>query len=347
MFSKKPHNYGIHDIRVGVIGATGNVGRTILQILEEKGFSQANITAVASRRSIGREISYGDKGILKVIPLEDFDFSSTQVVLSSAGSTTAKAFVERAMAAGSIVIDNSSAFRLDKNVSLLIPEVNAKDIALVKQKRIIASPNCAMIQLAVALKPLDDFVPIKRVIVSTYQSVSGAGKKAMDELFSQTRAVYMNSPTQTEYFPKVIAFNLIPQIDSIDTAGHTGEEIKIMKEFKKVMHRDIPISVTAVRVPVFIGHSMSVNVEFKDKMTVSDARSVLKKAHGVTLIPDSQNYTTPAEVCGENDIFISRIRKDLSCEHGLNMWIVADNLRKGAALNVVQILELLIERKIV
>jgi len=329
--------------KIAVIGATGNVGRVMLQILEEHGFPKENITALASQRSTGREISYGEKGTLKVFPLETFDFSKADYALSSAGSKIAKEFSHKITQAGCTIIDNSSAFRMDKNIPLVIPEVNPEDLALGQKSKIIANPNCSMIQLAVALKPLDNLRKIKRVVVSTYQSVSGAGKAGMDELYAQARGTFMNALVPAQHFTKPIAFNLIPQIDIFDHDGNTGEETKVMNEFQKVMHRAIPITATCVRVPVFIGHSMSVNIEFEEAFSISDAKNALKTAKGVSLIPDSENYMTPIEIAGEDAVYVSRIRKDPSIPHGLNMWIVADNLRKGAALNAVQILEALID----
>lgn len=347
MYSQKLVTMLKKDIKIAVVGATGNVGRAMINILAEKGFPKANVTALASRRSSGGEISYGDIGVLRVHALDGFNFLGTHIVLSSAGSKISETFVPTATAAGTIVIDNASFFRMDKNVPLIVPEVNPDTIDLVKKQNIVANPNCSMIQLAMALKPLDTIIPIKRVVVSTYQSVSGAGKRGMDELLTQTRAIYMNSPTTIEQFPKTIAFNVIPNIGDIEDSGDTGEEIKIAQEFKKVMGRAIPITATAVRVPVFIGHSMSVNIEFDSKMTPSDARAALKKAPGVKLLADLGNYMTPIEVAGEDAVYVSRVRKDPSCESGLNLWVVADNLRKGAALNAVQILELLIAKKLI
>lgn len=327
-------------IKIAVVGATGNVGRVMLQILSERGFQSHQIAALASRRSYGKELSFGEDETLKVTPLESFDFSGTNYVLSSAGSKVAKEFAPRAIQAGCTVIDNSSAFRMDKDVPLVIPEVNPEDLD--RSHKIIANPNCAMIQLAVALKPLDTIAKIKRVVVSTYQSVSGAGKTAMDELYAQSRGTFMNALVPPQHFTKPIAFNLIPHIDMFDRDGQTGEETKVIQEFQKVMHRPILITATCVRVPVFIGHSMAVNVEFEEPLSVSDAKQALKTAPGVILTPDSENYMTPAEIAGEDAVYVSRVRKDPSVAHGLNLWIVADNLRKGAALNAVQILERLV-----
>jgi aspartate-semialdehyde dehydrogenase len=288
-------------------------------------------------------LSYGEDDILKVGTTETFDFSKIDYVLSSAGSKVAKEFAPRAVQNGCVVIDNSSAFRMDKDVPLVIPEVNPEDISLAQQSKIIAKTNCAMIQLAMALKPLDAVAKIKRVVVSTYQSVSGSGKAGMDELFHQSKGSFMNTKVPAQHFTKPIAFNLIPHIDMFDHDGNTGEETKVMSEFQKVMHRPIPMAVTCVRVPVFIGHSMAVNVEFEDAITVSEAKQALKSAKGVSLTADSENYITPVEVPGEDAVFVSRVRKDTSVPHGLNLWIVADNLRKGAALNAVQILEMLVK----
>ncbi len=329
-------------MKIAVLGATGNVGRTLLQILNERGFHASQITAIASQHSAGGEISYGDEHTLRVHALESFAFHGMDVVLSSLDGALTQTVAPRITSAGAILIDNSSAFRMEKNIPLVIPEVNPEDIKLA-DKKIIASPNCSMIALAVALKPLDNLVKISRVVVSTYQSVSGAGKGAMDELYNQTRAIYMNTSVKAEYLPKPIAFNIIPHIDDIEDSGDTGEEIKIISEFQKVMHRAIPTTATAVRVPVFIGHCASVNITFDSEITVAQAQSCLKNAPGVRLLSNFETYSTPTEVTGEDAVFISRLRHDSSTRHGLNLWIAFDNLRKGAALNVVQILELLIK----
>lgn len=332
-------------IKIAVLGATGNVGRNMLNVLHEHDFPTENITALASSRSSHKSVSYGEDDVLKVQDVEKFDFSDVDVVLSSIGSKAIKDYADK-ITAKAYLIDNSSAFRMDEDVPLIIPEVNPEEIKKAELSGIVSNPNCSMIQMAVALKPLDEIVKIKRVVVSTYQSVSGAGKKAMDELFNQTRAVFMNDSKKPEHFPRPIAFNLIPQIDWFDENGDTGEETKIINEFSKVMGRKIACTATCVRVPVFVGHSMAVNVEFEDAITPKQAISALKSSKGISVVQDLENYTTPLECVGEDPVFVSRIRQDQSAPHALNMWIVADNLRKGAALNAVQILELMIKDKI-
>lgn len=333
-------------IKIAVLGATGNVGRQILNILSERGCKVENVTALASSQSSRKSVSFGEEDILKVQDAEAFDFNGVDVVLSSIGSKAIKGYAER-ITARSYLIDNSSAFRMDEDVPLIIPEVNGEDVHKIELSGIIANPNCAMIQMAMILKPLDEITKIKRVVTSTYQSVSGAGKKAMDELFSQTRAIYMNDNKKPEEFPRTIAFNIIPQIDEFDDNGDTGEETKIAQEFQKVMGRDIPTTATCVRVPVFIGHSMSVNITFEGEMTTKAAIAALKSTKGVRVIGDREDYTTPIECVGEDTIFVSRIRADQSHKDALNMWIVADNLRKGAALNAVQIMELMVQKGII
>jgi aspartate-semialdehyde dehydrogenase len=328
--------------RVAVVGATGNVGREILTTLAERKFPADEVIALASSRSVGREVSFGDD-ILKVKALDTFDFKGTDFVLSSAGAKISAGFVPRATRAGAIVIDNTSQFRMDHDVPLIVPEVNAKAIAGYTKRGIIANPNCSTIQMVVALKPLHDLAKITRVVVSTYQSVSGAGRAAMDELFTQTRGIYVNDPAKPDHFPKQIAFNVIPQIDVFMDDGSTKEEWKMVAETRKILDGDVAVTATCVRVPVFIGHAEAITVEFANPITVEQARAALSNAPGVVVVDHrvEEGYVTPAEVAGEDATYVSRIRKDPTVPHGLSMWVVADNLRKGAALNAVQIAELL------
>lgn len=330
--------------KVAVVGATGNVGHEILSILHERGFPADEVLALASERSAGKEVSFGDSD-LKVQPLEGFDFRGIDIVLSSPGAKVSAQFVPIAAAAGAIVIDNTSHFRMDPDVPLVVPEVNPDAIAGHSKKGIIANPNCSTIQMVVALKPLHDLAKIRRVVVSTYQSVSGAGKEAMDELFNQTRAIYMNDPPKPDIFPKQIAFNLIPQIDVFMEDGMTKEEWKMAAETKKILDPSIKVCASCVRVPVFIGHAEMVNVEFEKDISRADALKVWKKAPGISVIDTETDmgFVTPAEIQGEDDVFISRVREDSTIENGLNFWCVSDNLRKGAALNAVQIAEHLIK----
>lgn len=331
---------------VAVVGATGNVGREILQILAERKFPIKSITAVASRQSQGTEISFGDDATLKCVSLENFDFKGIDIVLSSVGAETALEFAPRATAAGAVVIDNSSAFRMDKDVPLIIPEVNEDDMAGYTKKNIIANGNCVALPLCVVLKPLDTAAGIKRVVVSTYQSTSGAGREAMDELYRQTRDVFMNNSIDKEIFTKQIAFNVIPHIDEFSPNGQTGEEVKIQQESSKILGRDIPIFATCVRVPTFIGHAISATIEFENALSDQQARDILKRAPGVILEDKREDggYATPLDVAHEDAVFVSRVRQDPSVTHGLGVWIVSDNLRKGAALNAVQIAESLVKK---
>ncbi len=330
--------------KVAVVGASGNVGREMLATLQERNFPASEIIPLASSRSKGKTVAYGDKDI-EIQDLATFDFNGVDIVLSSAGAKTSVEFAPRAAAAGAVIIDNTSHFRMDPDVPLVVPEVNAHAIADYKKKNIIANPNCSTIQMVVALKPLHEFAKIKRVVVSTYQSVSGGGKEAMDELFNQTRSIYMNSNQAPDVFKKQIAFNVIPQIDIFMDDRMTKEEWKMVAETKKILDPKIKVCANCVRVPVFIGHSEMVNVEFESEISVEDARKVLQKAKGVTLIDleSEMEYVTPVEIQGEDDVFISRLREDPSVEHGLNFWCVSDNLRKGAALNAVQIAEILVK----
>jgi aspartate-semialdehyde dehydrogenase len=331
--------------RIAVVGATGNVGREMLSILDERGFPADEVVALASRRSQGTEVSFGDK-TLKVRSLDTYDFSGTDICLMSAGGSIAKDWSPKIGAAGCVVIDNSSAWRYDADVPLIVPEVNADAVTGFTRKNIIANPNCSTAQLVVALKPLHDAATIKRVVVSTYQSVSGAGKEGMDELFTQSRAVFVADEVERKKFTKRIAFNVIPHIDVFMEDGQTKEEWKVMAETKKILDPKIKVTCTAVRVPVFIGHSEAVNIEFEKPITADEARAILREAPGCLVIDKREDggYVTPIESAGEDATYISRIREDQTLENGLNMWVVADNLRKGAALNAVQIAELLVNR---
>ncbi|PST17486.1 aspartate-semialdehyde dehydrogenase [Mesorhizobium plurifarium] len=334
--------------KIAVAGATGNVGREMLNILSERGFPADEVVALASSRSVGTEVSYGDK-TLKVANLDTYDFSDTDICLMSAGGAVSQKYSPKIGREGCVVIDNSSAWRYDADVPLIVPEVNADAISQFSKKNIIANPNCSTAQLVVALKPLHDRARIKRIVVSTYQSVSGAGKDGMDELFNQTRAVFVADPIESKKFTKRIAFNVIPHIDVFMEDGYTKEEWKVLAETKKMLDPKIKVTCTAVRVPVFIGHSESVNIEFEDEITAEEAREILREAPGCLVVDKHENggYVTPYECAGEDATYISRIREDATVENGLNMWIVSDNLRKGAALNAVQIAELLINRGLV
>src|SRR5579864_8633639 len=334
--------------KVAVVGATGNVGREMLTILDERKFPADEVVALASRQSVGQECSFGDK-TLKVRALEHYDFSDVDICLMSAGGTVSKEWSPKIGAQGAVVIDNSSAWRMDPDVPLVVPEVNADAVAGFTKKNIIANPNCSTAQLVVALKPLHDRATVKRVVVATYQSVSGAGKDAMDELFSQTKAVFQIDEVVPKQFPKRIAFNVIPQIDVFMEDGYTREEWKMVVEIKKILDPKIKLVATCVRVPVFIGHSEAVNIEFENPITADEAREVLRNAPGCIVIDRREpgGYVTPYESAGEDATYISRIREDATAENGLAMWIVSDNLRKGAALNAIQIAECLINRKLI
>ena len=334
--------------KLAVVGATGNVGREMLDILAERRFPADEVVALASPRSIGTEVSFGDK-ILKCKALENFDFSGTDICLMSAGGTVSKEWAPKIAGQGCVVIDNSSAWRYDSDVPLIVPEVNAEAIAGFAKRNIIANPNCSTAQLVVALKPLHDKATIRRVVVATYQSVSGAGKEAMDELFSQTRAVFVSDSVTTKKFPKRIAFNVIPEIDVFMEDGCTKEEWKMMAETKKILDPNIKLTATCVRVPVFIGHAEAVNIEFANPISADEAREILRDAPGCLVIDKREpgGYITPHEAAGEDATYISRIREDATVENGLSLWCVADNLRKGAALNAVQIAEVLVNRKLI
>ena len=331
---------------VAVVGATGNVGRELLNVLAERDFPAAAVTALASERSVGRELSYGDDKVLTVRSLDGFDFAGTDIVLSSPGAKVSEVFVPKAVAAGAVVIDNTSRFRMEPDVPLVVPEVNSQAIAGYAKRNIIANPNCSTIQLVVALKPLHDIGRIKRVVVSTYQSTSGAGKAAMDELFNQTRGIYVNEPPHKhmQEFPKQIAFNAIPHVDAFMDDGATKEEWKMAVETRKIMGPDIKVAATCVRIPTFVGHGEAVNVEFARPVSVEEARKALKQAPGVTVVDYrvDEGYVTPVECAGEDPVYISRLRLDPTVKHGLSLWVCADNLRKGAALNTVQIAEVLV-----
>lgn len=331
--------------KIAVVGATGNVGRTMLNVLAERGFPAANISAIASERSANKEISYGEDHVLKVQPLNTFDFSSCQIALFSPGGEVSAEYAPKAAAAGCVVIDNTSHFRMDNDVPLVVPEINTETLKDFRKRNIIANPNCSTIQLVMALKPLHDLAPIKRVVVSTYQSVSGAGKEAMDELFQQTKGVLVNDTPEPGKFVKPIAFNIIPQIDVFMDDGFTKEEWKMAVETKKIMDAPIEVTATCVRVPVFIGHAVSANIEFSDAVSVAKARQKLRSFPGIRVIdsPDDYQFITPIECAGDDEVYISRIRADKTVDYGLSLWIVADNIRKGAALNAVQIIEHLIQ----
>ncbi|RUX45570.1 aspartate-semialdehyde dehydrogenase, partial [Mesorhizobium sp. M4A.F.Ca.ET.050.02.1.1] len=334
--------------KIAVVGATGNVGREMLNILDERGFPVSEVVALASRRSQGTEVSFGDR-TLKVKALDTYDFSDTDICVMSAGGNVSKEWSPKIGKQGCVVIDNSSAFRYDPDVPLIVPEVNPDAVELFSRKNIIANPNCSTAQLVVALKPLHDAATIKRVVVATYQSVSGAGKEGMDELFTQTRAVFVADQVDVKKFTKRIAFNVIPHIDVFLDDGFTKEEWKMVAETKKMLDPKIKLTATCVRVPVFIGHSEAVNIEFEKPITADEARELLREAPGCQVLDKRENggYITPLESAGEDATFISRIREDSTVDNGLSMWVVSDNLRKGAALNAVQIAELLVERGLI
>ena len=334
--------------KVAVAGATGNVGREMLSVLAERGFPADEVVALASRRSQGSEVSYGEH-TLKVKALDSYDFSDTDICLMSAGGAVSKEWSPKIAKQGCVVIDNSSAWRYDADVPLIVPEVNADAIVGFSKKNIIANPNCSTAQLVVALKPLHDRARIKRVVVSTYQSVSGAGKEAMDELFTQTRAVFVSDPVEANKFPKRIAFNVIPHIDVFLDDGFTKEEWKMVAETKKILDPKIKLVATCVRVPVFISHSEAVTIEFENPITADEAREILREAPGCLVVDKREpgGYVTPHEAAGEDATYISRIREDPTVDNGLVIWVVSDNLRKGAALNAVQIAEVLVNRKLI
>lgn len=335
--------------KVAIVGATGNVGQEMLGILAERGFPADEVYALASSRSIGREVSFGDK-TLKCKDLESFDFTGVDFCLMSAGSDISKKWAEKIGKTGCIVIDNSSCWRYHQDVPLIVPEVNPHHLeqymAQDERMNIIANPNCSTAQLVVALKPLHDHAKIKRIVVSTYQSVSGSGKEAMDELWNQTKGIFVTDIPEPSVYPKQIAFNVIPHIDVFMEDGYTKEEWKVLAETKKMLDPKIKVTCTAVRVPVFISHSEAVNIEFENEISPDEARDILREAPGIMVVDKREDggYVTPIDAAGEDATFISRIREDSTVENGLNMWVVSDNLRKGAALNTVQIAEAIINR---
>lgn len=330
--------------KVAVVGATGNVGRELLNILAERNFPVSEVVALASSSSKGKEISFGETETLKVQVLDDYDFTGTDIALFSPGSSVSQIHAPRAADAGCVVIDNTSFFRMDPEIPLVVPEVNSDALRDYRNRNIIANPNCSTIQMVTAMKPLHDLAGIRRVVVATYQSVSGAGKEAMDELYDQTKAKYVYQEVEPKKFPRQIAFNAIPHIDVFMEDGSTREEWKMVNETKKILDPVIEISATCVRVPVFVGHAEAVNLEFDRPIEPEQAREALMDAPGLAVIdrPQEEQYITPFECAGEDAVFVSRIRKDSTVEHGLNLWVVADNLRKGAALNAVQIAETLV-----
>jgi len=334
--------------RVAVVGATGAVGREMLNILEELEFPVDKIHAIASRKSIGLEVGW-KAGVIKCEDVAQFDFSTVDVVLMSVSGAFSREWAPKIAAAGPIVIDNSSAFRMDPDVPLIVPEVNPDAVNLARRRNIIANPNCSTAQLVVALKPLHDAARIKRVVVATYQSVSGAGSEGMDELWNQTKGVFVLGPSEPSVFPKQIAFNVIPYIGEFRDDGYTDEEAKMWEETHKMIDPAIALTVTCVRVPVMVGHSEAVNIEFHEPLDEDEARDILREAPGVLVIDkrDSTGYMTPKEAQGEFAVYVSRIRNDTTVEHGLSMWVVSDNLRKGAALNAVQIAQLLADRGLI
>ena len=331
--------------RVAVVGATGNVGREMLQTLDERDFPVDDVVALASARSVGRQISFGDRSVLKVQDLAKFDFKGIEIVLSSPGAKVSAEYSPRAAKAGAVVIDNTSHWRMDPDVPLVVPEVNSAAIAGYKRRGIIANPNCSTIQMVMALKPLHDAATVTRVVVSTYQSTSGAGREAMDELLNQTKSFFVNQDLEPRKFSKNIAFNVIPHIDAFMDDGSTREEWKMMVETKKILDPKIKVHATCVRVPTFVGHAEAVNVELERPLDDIEARRVLAAAPGVLVVDrrEAGGYVTPKEITGQDAVYISRLRVDPTVENGLSMWIVSDNLRKGAALNAVQIAEELIK----
>ena len=334
--------------RVAVVGATGAVGREILKTLSERSFPVSKVVALASSRSVGQQISFGEKTVLACQNLESFDFSGFDIALFSPGAAISAVHAPRAAAAGCVVIDNTSQFRMDPDIPLIVPEVNPQHLHLFKKRRIIANPNCSTIQMLMALKPLHEIARIKRVVVATYQSVSGAGKEGMDELFSQSKGSFVNDPPLVEQFTKPIAFNCIPHIDKFMDDGFTKEEWKMAAETRKILDPDIKVVATCVRVPVFIGHAEAVHVEFESAITEAQARAAWKKMPGLSVFDKREDggYITPLDAVHEDDVYVSRLRRDTTVEHGLAFWCVADNLRKGAALNAVQIAEALVKMKL-
>ncbi len=331
--------------RVAVVGATGNVGREMLQILAERNFPVDDVVALASSRSVGRQISFGEDKVLKVHDLAKFDFKGIDIVLSSPGSKVSAEYSPRATKAGAIVIDNTSYWRMDPDVPLVVPEVNGEAIKGYKRRGIIANPNCSTIQMVMALKPIHQAAKIKRVVVSTYQSTSGAGKEAMDELLNQTKSFFVNQDLEPKKFTKNIAFNVIPHIDDFMDDGSTKEEWKMVVETKKILDPKIKVHATCVRVPTFVGHAEAINLELEESLDEREAHALLAAAPGILVVDrrEAGGYVTPKEITGQDAVFVSRIRVDPTVENGLAMWVVSDNLRKGAALNAVQIAEELIK----
>ncbi|MEE8204263.1 MAG: aspartate-semialdehyde dehydrogenase [Alphaproteobacteria bacterium] len=331
--------------KVAVVGATGAVGRELLRTLAEREFPADEVVALASERSAGKEISFGDDAVLKVRDLETYDFAGTDIALFSPGAKVSAVHAPRAAEAGCVVIDNTSHFRMDPDVPLVVPEVNAEAISGYSKRNIIANPNCSTMQMVVALKPLHDLATIERVVVATYQAVSGAGRSAMDELFNQTKALYVTEHKDPERFTKRIAFNVIPHIDVFMADGSTKEEWKMVQETKKILGAQIEVVATCVRVPVFVGHGEAVHIECERPIREDEARSVLMNAPGVVVVDERVDggYVTPMESAGEDAVYVSRIRSDPTVANGLALWVVSDNLRKGAALNAVQIAEVLVE----
>lgn len=333
--------------KVAIVGATGNVGREAMNILHEREFPVDDLVALASSRSVGKEVSFGDNDV-KVQDLATYDFKGVDIVLSSPGAKVSAEYSPKAAKAGAVVVDNTSHWRMDPDVPLIVPEVNPDSIADHTKKNIIANPNCSTIQMVVALKPIHEAAKIKRVVVSTYQSVSGSGKSAMDELFNQTKGVFMNETPTPSNYPKQIAFNVIPQVDVFMDDRMTKEEWKMVVETKKILDPSIKVCANCVRVPVFIGHAEMVNVELENELSALEAIDIWRRFDGVSVVDlehEDLEYVTPAEIQGEDDVFVSRVREDITVENGLNFWCVSDNLRKGAALNTVQIAELLIKSK--
>jgi len=326
---------------IAVVGATGAVGQEILNTLADRAFPASKIHALASSASLGKEISYGDETVLKCENLASFNFEGVDIAFFSAGAKVSEEYAPKAAEAGCIVIDNTSHFRMDPDIPLVVPEVNPEALEHFRNRNIIANPNCSTIQMLVALKPLHEVAPIKRIVVATYQSVSGGGREAMDELFNQTRSIFVNQPLEREVFSKQIAFNCIPQIDVFMEDGSTKEEWKMIQETKKILSPEIEVAATCVRVPVFVSHAEAVNVEFHSPLTDEQARAILRDTDGISVVDyrTDEGYVTPEEVAGEDQVFVSRLREDPSVPYGLSFWCVADNLRKGAALNAVQIAE--------
>jgi len=331
--------------KIAVVGATGNVGREIINILAERNFPADEVVALASERSVGKDITYGNE-VLVVQDLDKYDFSGTKIALFSPGGAASSKYAPIAAKTGCVVIDNSSFFRMHDDVPLIVPEVNPNDLEHYKKSNIIANPNCSTIQMVVALKPLHDIAKIKRIVVATYQSTSGAGKEAMDELFDSTKKIYQNQNVAPKKFTKRIAFNAIPHIDVFLDDGSTKEEWKMKVETKKIMGEEIEVNATCVRIPTFVSHGESINIEFKSKITADQARNILDEADGILVMdrPEENVYATPAETATQDPVYVSRIRQDDTVKNGLNIWVCADNLRKGAALNAVQIAELLVAK---